>query len=84
MLIVSQDRNSIYNFNNVKSIGVLENEIYITDNILKNKGVRIGYYKTEKRAQEVLQEILNRYGEYNLDNNNSVTTLPKIYHIPKE
>ena len=58
MIIVSQDKKSIYNFDNAKSIDILENEIYITDNILADEGTLIGVYETEERAQEVLEEII--------------------------
>lgn len=58
MIIVSQDKEHIYNFDNVKSIDVVENEVYITDDILANAGTLIGVYETEERAKEVLQEIV--------------------------
>ena len=61
MIIVSQDKDSLYNFNNVKSIDVLNNEIFITDDILADEGARIAIYKTEERAKEVLQEIITAY-----------------------
>ena len=59
MIIVSQDKKSIYNFDNIKSIDIVKNEIYITDDILMDEGARIGEYETEQRAKEVLQEIVN-------------------------
>lgn len=61
MLILSQDKKSIYNFNNIKSIDVIENEVYITDDILADTGTLIGYYQTEERAKEILQEIIKAY-----------------------
>lgn len=61
MIIVSQDKKSIYNFDNIKLIDVLENEIYITDDILSDAGACIGEYETEERAKEVLQEIITAY-----------------------
>lgn len=63
MIIVSQDKKSIYNFDNIKSIDIVENEIYITDDILMNEGAKIGEYATEERAKEVLQEIIKAYIE---------------------
>ena len=59
MIIVSQDKKSIYNFDNIKSVDIVENEIYITDDILMDEGAKIGEYATEERAKEVLQEIVN-------------------------
>lgn len=61
MIIVSQDKKSIYNFDNAKSIDILENEIYITDNILADEGVLIGVYETEERADEVKKDIVKCY-----------------------
>ena len=58
MIILNQDKDSLYNFNNVKSIDVLSNEIYLTDDILADEGTRIAIYKTEERAKEVLQEFV--------------------------
>lgn len=63
MIIVSQDKKSIYNFDNIKSIDIVENEIYITDDILMDEGAKIGEYETEERAKEVLQEIIKAYIE---------------------
>ncbi len=65
MIIVSQDKKNIYNFDNVKSIDIVGNEIYISDDILSDMGTRIANYKTEERAKEVLQEIIKVYKFYN-------------------
>lgn len=64
MIIVSQDRKSIYNFDNVKSIDILGNEIYIADDILADEGACIAEYATETRAKEVLQEIQVAYSDF--------------------
>lgn len=61
MIIVSQNKKSFYNFDTVKSVDVLDNEIYITDDILADKGTRIGEYATEERAKEVFNEIIKAY-----------------------
>lgn len=84
MVIVNQEKSGIYNFDNIKSIDVVENEVNITDDILSNKGMVIGTYETEERAKEVLQEIVGKYKQYNLDDNKSVTTLPKVYTMPEK
>ena len=75
MIIVSQDKKSIYNFDNIKSIDIVKNEIYITDDILMDEEARIGEYNTEERAKEVLEDIVNKY---------SITPLAMIYKMPKE
>ena len=64
MIIVSQDKKSIYNFDSLKSIDVLGTGIYISDNILEAKGMCIAEYDTEEEAKEVLQKILKSYRHY--------------------
>lgn len=92
MIIVSQDRESIYNFENIKSIDIVENEIYLTDDILADRGTRIGQYETEKRAKEVLEEITENYAtsiDYMYNQTLLIRELEKykeslIYRMPKE
>lgn len=88
MIIVSQDKKSIYNFENIKSIDIVKNEIYLTDDILADIGTRIGEYKTEERAKEVLEEIIENiqcksFIEMNTDGVTSEVT-GGIYRMPKE
>lgn len=66
MIIVSQDKNTIINFNNITEIVANGTEVVITDNIYKDYGETIGIYKTEERAKEVLQEIKNAYSAVQL------------------
>ena len=61
MIIISQDKKSFYNLDNVKSVDVLDNEIYITDDILSDEGTRIGEYATDERAKEVFNGIIRAY-----------------------
>lgn len=96
MVIVNQDKTGIYNFDNIKSIDVIENEINITDDILSNKGIVIGTYETAERAKEVLQEIVKKYSSYlqlnggpaliqgQMDVQPNIFNIPKIYEMPKE
>lgn len=85
MIIVSQDKKSIYNFDNIKSIDIVKNGIYITDDILMDEGAEIGEYATEERAKEVLQEIIERYTNWNNLVYGQPTGIcsPK-YEMPKE
>lgn len=62
MIIVSQDKEEIINLDNIQRLFIdadyISAVIYaecIEDDIL------IGSYKTEKRAKEVLQEIIDMY-----------------------
>lgn len=85
MIIVSQDKKSIYNFDNIKSIDIVENEIYITDDILMDEGARIGEYDTEKRAKEVLEEISERLENWeNLKAGQPTGVCSYRYIMPKE
>ncbi len=83
MIIVNQEKDNIINFNNLERIYVWENNTVRADTIYQNN-LLLGIYKTRKRAEEVLQEILNKYRQYNLDNNKAVTIIPKVFEMPKE
>ena len=65
MIIISQEKDEILNFNNIMNIQVTNCE---EDGYLISAGFIVGgddnyrdlgYYKTEERAKEVLQEIVN-------------------------
>lgn len=95
MIIVSQDKEIIVNFNNVESIDIVADldgtgkvpyKIYYETD---SKREELGTYKTEERAREVLQEIANKYLEYasiqnGVGNISSITILPRAYEMPKE
>lgn len=84
MIIVDQEKEVIINFNNIEMIGInpdCKNEIFCTFN---DGAEEMGTYKTEERAKEVLQEIVNKYKQWNKDANNAVTIMPKVYEMPKE
>ena len=63
MIIVSQDKKAIYNFNNISSIQIEESniayELIVYDQI--NDRDSLGTYETRERAREVLEEIINMY-----------------------
>ena len=64
MIIVGQDKDIILNFENIDMILVgnpldTDNgEFQIIANTISDNEVRLGCYKTEERAKEVLQEII--------------------------
>lgn len=67
MLIVSQDKEMILNYKNIEAIGIgnpLENDngnfVILVETISDNQ-YPIAEYKTEERAKEVLQEIIDTY-----------------------
>ena len=75
MIIVSQDKNIVVNFDNVANINIekcynesIREEDFTFDIlvfIVSSGLVRIGKYKTQERAKEVLQEIIKVYKFYN-------------------
>ena len=77
MIIVSQDRKFMINFYNVHSI-VVDNdrnyENYFINFVVSSGDGTLGTYKTEERADEILQEIIERY---RVINTNSVYEMPE-------
>ena len=58
MTIVSQDKTEIINYDNVKNFYISTR--YISINYIDKDNEVIATYKTEERAREVLQELINR------------------------
>lgn len=85
MIIVSQDKETIINFENTTRISIIPpvEKVY-KYSIAINGCLDLGYYKTKERAKEVLQEIIGKYKQWNKDANNAVTIIPKVYEMPKE
>ena len=63
MIIVSQDKAEIVNFENVVTMRLGYNGKHIVRAENKDKVCELGEYATEKRAKEVLQEIIKAYIE---------------------
>ena len=63
MIIVSQDKDKIINFDNTTRIriGKYNDEIYIISDFQNGAYEDLGIYKTEERAKEVLKEIARFY-----------------------
>lgn len=64
MIIVSQDKEKIVNFDNIFYIDYyMINGTYEIDanTDIDKDSVTLGYYKTKERAKEVLQEIVTDY-----------------------
>ena len=90
MIIVSQDKTKIVNFDNLTQIYITQDEEE-TANFIRYESVDslyedLGEYKTEERAKEVLQEIISKYKTtlYNSKTNETVVNIPKIYEMPIE
>lgn len=82
MIIVSQDKDTIINFDSTMAVKVSKlncsdtdytHSIFAYDNI-KNV-FNIGNYKTKERAKEVLIDIVENY---------NITPLAMVYKMPKE
>lgn len=98
MIIVSQDKMEIFNFEEIFRLYVdnWSNEEFATEpNCFCIKAEKssdnmicafLGEYKTEERAKEVLQEIISKYKTtlYNSKTNETVVNVPKVYEMPKE
>ena len=91
MIIVSQDKTATtqsldlridYTYNESREFPNFKKEIVcIVD---RKYNTILGEYSTEERAKEVLQEIINKYKQWNKDANNAVTIMPKVYEMPVE
>lgn len=99
MLIVSQNEEKMVNINNCIDISLVKE--YGQDeeiDIVKYVGIAykgpysggvLGYYKTEERAKEVLEEIISKYVEHATLKNDvgdirQIYDLPKFYRMPLE
>ena len=98
MIIVNQDKKAIHNFDNISSIQIEESnstyKLIVYDQI--NDRDNLGEYETEKRAKEVLEEIVDEYSSYlkirggpaiiqgGIDIQPNVFNIPKVFKMPKE
>lgn len=97
MIIISQDKKQIFNFNNIQYIDYQ----YCVDKVVRifvtcvDTTQELGVYKTEERAKEVFLGIIELYkkdtyyketslgqGIYSRKEINH--TLPKVYEMPEE
>lgn len=95
MIIVNQEKTEIINFNNVMNIEVTNCDedgfgIFAVVIIGVDDNYRLlGYYKTEERAKEVLQEIWKFYEivkRYECSSNNGIAIFLKnifTYQMPE-
>lgn len=84
MIIVNQREDTIINFTNVISIYVKEKDVQVLMNCIEDALI-LGKYATEKRAKEVLQEIIERYTNWNnLVYGQPTGECSPKYEMPKE
>lgn len=89
MILVSQNKEKIINFERIAEVIVSDKDICVRDNFEVQKGLIIATYESEERAKEVLQEIIDKYKEYATIQNgagsiSNVKILPKVYEMPKK
>ena len=86
MIIVSQDKKKIINFERIAEVIVSDEDICVSNNFEVQKGLIIATYESEERAKEVLQEIISKYKTtlYNTKTNETVVNIPKVFEMPKE
>ena len=80
MLIISQDKSEIINFDKVQNIYVSGR--FISLNFELNNNEVIGTYETEERAKEVLEEIVKTYMDCNIWSSYEVSIMNKVYEMP--
>lgn len=93
MIILSQNRNSIVNLDNIINIHV-ENDYYSTEYIIyyetETFKSKLGKYSSIERCKEILEDILSSYQELEEDryhimgSGNSLRTIKCIYKMPEE
>ncbi len=97
MIIISQDKETIINFESITRISIIppvEQEYKYS--IAINGCLDLGYYKTKERAKEILQEIEKTYSSYlslsggpakmkgQMDIQPNIFNIPKVYKMPEE
>lgn len=86
MIILSQDKKALVNFNNITRIYVCVNSIICNLIDTYNEGI-LAKYDTEERAKEVLQEIVNCYSKgtsFNKIGDNEYQNYGNVYEMPQD
>lgn len=94
MIIVSQDKTKIINFENLIEIYITQDEMYLYQDdeekyYLRREAVggiyeNLGKYDTEERAKEVLQEIIKAYKETNYEYEACWCLRNIVYEMPEK
>lgn len=82
MIIVSQDREEIVNFDKVESIWICSDEEgRFTIEATADTNSTLGYYETKERAKDVLQEIIEEYRNCNSSFGHEGYVKNKVYYM---
>lgn len=95
MIIVSQDKGKIINFDNMTRVYITfdegDDDVCIRIETVDSLYEDLGYYKTEERAKEVLQEIVRIYvltEQYKVEDERTRIKLMMegilLYEMPKD
>lgn len=99
MIILSQDKRTIVNLENIKTIELDREMNFASINIFRETnqvetgvcGLYIGHYKTEERAKKVLKDIVSRYEAIELCKNTppeilgyTLADYTPIYEMPED
>lgn len=89
MIIVSQDKTKIVNFDNLTQIYITRDEeetaTFIRYETVDSLYDDLGEYKTEVRAKEVLQEIVENYRKNIIHGSSSCFGSTKVvYEMPED
>lgn len=85
MIIVSQDREQIVNFDNIEIIFLRQRGVWYQG--IYGEGYLIAEYSTEERAKEVLQELVQTQylkSKVNITSDSIDLNTEEIYYMPKE
>ena len=85
MIIVSQDKGKIINFDNMTRVYITfdegDDDVCIRTETVDSLYEDLGYYDTEERAKEVLQEIIDMY---KFNRCEAVGQKNAVYRMPKD
>ncbi len=88
MIIVSQNKETIINFESITRISIIPPlEMGYKYSIAINGCLDLGYYKTKEIAKEVLQEIIKSYRDYRTaecDGYTNVLQETAVFEMPED
>ena len=76
MIIVSQDKEEIVNFENIESIWIsVDGEGRFTIEATATTNSTLGHYKTKEKVKGVIQEIIRYY---------AIANIGQVYEMPED
>ena len=90
MIIVSQDKEKIVNFDNLTQVYITQDEeetsYFIRYETVDSLYDDLGKYETEERGKEVLQEIIKEYENENwqFDIGRDICHQQRVYKMPED